>query len=189
MSLPDWWPPQEALRVLHGSGFNYAKTFEDINTIIRWRADSLPIALEEGHARLIRAGFFTVHGRDKHHRVVVVCRPVVAERLGLTDPHVISQAVIFVAFYVINHMQKDGVSENNVVIMDLEQALPWSLPVRALKVFNQTMQQQFKCKNAIVYVLNAHKTFTVLWGTIKGWLDPMLVNKVQLHNANTCAEL
>ena len=41
----------------------------------------------------------------------------------------------------------------------------------------------------MIYVLNSHKTFTVAWGTIKGWLDPMIVNKVQLYNTNTCAEL
>jgi hypothetical protein len=87
--LPEWWVPQETVRVLHAAGFNYAKTYDDINIILRWRASMLPVVLDEPHARLIREGFFTVHGRDKHHRVVAVCRPLVAVRLGLSDSAVI----------------------------------------------------------------------------------------------------
>jgi hypothetical protein len=117
---------------MHACNFNYAKTYDDIHVIIEWRASMLPIRLEEDHVRLIRGGFFTVHGRDVHQRVVVVCRPSVSIRLGLTDPAAISASVLYVAFYVMNYMQKDGLSENNIVIMDLEHAHPWSLPIRAL---------------------------------------------------------
>ena len=58
---------------------------------------------------------------------------MVAERLGITDPEPMSMVIWYVAFYVMNYMQKDGISENGIVIMDLEHAIPWNLPVRAMK--------------------------------------------------------
>ena len=64
---------------------------------------------------------------------------MVAVRLGINDPAVLTTTVCFVAFYVMNHMYKDGAIENNVVICDLEHASPWNLPIRALKSFNETM--------------------------------------------------
>jgi hypothetical protein len=38
----------------------------------------------------------------------------------------------------------------------------------------------------MIYGVNCHKTFTITWAAIKGWIDPMVVNKVQIHNTNTC---
>jgi hypothetical protein len=85
LKLPEWWPEPETLRCLHASNFDYAKAFRDINVIITWRAQSLPIKLDQTIATLIRSGFFTVYGRDIHHRVVLVVRPLALNRLGIND--------------------------------------------------------------------------------------------------------
>jgi hypothetical protein len=89
LSLPDWWPEQETLRCLHASNWDYNKTFTDINIIINWRATNLPIKLEDVHARLLRSGFFTVHGRDKFLRPVMIMRPLVLLREGLADANLL----------------------------------------------------------------------------------------------------
>ena len=112
---------------MHASNWDYNRTWTDINVILTWRAANLPIKIEDVHARLLKSGFFMVHGRDKHHRPVVICRPMVATRLGIKDPTVICVSVCFVAFYVINHIYRDGKIENNVMIFDLEKAAPWDL--------------------------------------------------------------
>jgi hypothetical protein len=75
-------------------------------------------------------------------------------------------------------MYKDGFIENNVVICDLEHASPWSLPLRALQSFNQTMTLQFRCKNSFIFVVNVANSFLGAWKAIKSWIDPMIVNKV-----------
>ncbi len=108
LSLPDWWPEQETLRCLHATNWDYNKTFTDINIIINWRATNLPIKLEDVHARLLRSGFFTVHGRDKFQRCIAVIHPMAAVRLGINDSAAMTQTICFAAFYVINHMYKDG---------------------------------------------------------------------------------
>ena len=51
------------------------------------------------------------------------------------------------------------------------------------------MTLQFRCKNALIFVTNVASTFLVAWKAIKGWLDPMIVNKVTLLSGNTCDEL
>jgi hypothetical protein len=86
LELPEWWPDNETVRLLHASNFNYDKTWTDINVIINWRATILPIKLDDIHARLLREGFFTVHGRDKYHRPVMIMRPMVLVRMGGCTP-------------------------------------------------------------------------------------------------------
>lgn len=66
-----------------------------------------------------------MHGRDKNYRPIVHYRPMVATRMGVSDPHIIARTVCWAAFYLDNNMKKDGVVENYVNIFDLEKASPW----------------------------------------------------------------
>lgn len=139
--LPDWWPQEESLRVLYGCNWNYERAYNDCMLIVTWRASILPIALEEAHVRLLKSGFFTVFGRDKYGRGVGIIRPLSINRSGITDHLVIMQACCFVMFYSMNHMNREGHVESCIVICDLENAQPWTLPIRALQSYNVTMQQ------------------------------------------------
>ena len=130
-----------------------------------------------------------VHGRDKHHRPIVIVRPMVATRLGVADPEVICRTVCFAAFYVMNYMYRDGAIENNICVFDLEKASPFQLPIKALRVFSQTMEQQFRCKNAHVYCFNVSTTFILGWGAIRSFLDPLIVSKTMLVAENTCPSI
>lgn len=131
LTLPDWWPEQESLRVLDAATWNYAKAYDDCMTIINWRATALPITLDDMHSRLLKSGFFTVHGRDKYQRVVIIYRPCEFYRVG-TNIETSCQVAIFVLFYIMNHMQREGMSENMIMINDLENAQPWNLPIRSV---------------------------------------------------------
>ena len=186
---PEWWPENETLRMLHANHWNYAKAHHDIVEFLRVRATMLPIRLEDIHARIIRSGFFTVYGRDIHHRCVTICKPLNLNRLGITDYEAIKTACLYACFYVMNYMYKDGIIENNVAIIDLEYAQPWSLPIKALKTFNDTMSKQFRCKMAKIYVVNTNKTFLYAWKAIRIWLDEMIANKVELYHSNTSDEI
>jgi hypothetical protein len=109
LTLPEWWPEQETLRVLHAANFQHQKAFNDINIIVNWRAQNLPIKLDANVVKIIRSGFFTIFGRDKHCRPVVICRPLALGRIKAEgDTAAINSAICFVAFYVMNYMLKEG---------------------------------------------------------------------------------
>ena len=50
LELPEWWPDEESMRILHASNFDYPKTWTDINMMIEGRAKMLPIKLEDSVA-------------------------------------------------------------------------------------------------------------------------------------------
>lgn len=137
--LPEWWPLQESLRNLQACNWNYEKAYDQCLVVINWRANNLPIALDDPHVRLLKAGFFSVFGRDRYNRTVCIIRPMVITRLRFTDFKIIEITCCFVMFYILNHMHKDGCVENTICIVDLENEMPWNLPVRALKSFHVTM--------------------------------------------------
>jgi hypothetical protein len=47
IELPEWWPEQETMRILHASNWSYPKTWDDIQGIINYRKNLFPIKLEE----------------------------------------------------------------------------------------------------------------------------------------------
>lgn len=111
------------MRILHAANFDYAKTWADINGILSYRSSLFPIKLEEVHARLIRLGWFTVYGRDKFLRPVVIMKPMVLARSGIPlEPSEIIHMACYASFYVMNFMYKPGLIENNIMIFDLENA-------------------------------------------------------------------
>jgi len=187
--LPEWWPEQETLRCLHASNWDYQKTFTDINIIINWRATNLPIKLDDIHARLLRSGFFTVHGRDKFLRPVMIMRPLVLLREGFLDAEIIKPVACFCHFYIVNYLHRSGQIENNLFLFDLENASPFGLPIKMMAAVEDTMKAQFKCVTCKIFVLNCSKMFVYGWAAVRGLIDPLVAQKITLVGANTCDEL
>lgn len=72
---------------------------------------------------MIRLGWFTVHGRDKFHRPIVIMKPMVLARSGIVlEPSEIITMACYITFYLQNYMYKPGQVENNIMINDLEHA-------------------------------------------------------------------
>jgi hypothetical protein len=67
----------------------------------------------------------------------------------------------FVMFYMRQHMFKKGKVEAQVMLVDLEFALPWSIPLKALTGVGDVMSMQFRCQAARVFILNA--TSPIVW--------------------------
>jgi hypothetical protein len=110
--IPELFPEEEVMRVLHARYWNYKLTHLDIVKKINWRLENLPIQLNDATVSLLKGGFASIFGRDNHHRPIVIFRPMVAVRLGLFDSAFILNAVCFCAFYCIKHMFCDGKVEN-----------------------------------------------------------------------------
>ena len=193
LSLPEWWPETESLRVLHAANWDYAKTFAEINTIIGWRQEyfgSLHAGvIEEKHAVLVRSGFFSCHGRDKFHRPLMILRPMVLVRNGFTNTTDLVAAACFAHFYIVNYMHRSGQIENNILIFDLENSSPFNLPVRTFLTIEDTMKAQFKCVTARIFALNCSRSLLMGWSALKPLIDPLVVTKVSLNGPNTCREL
>lgn len=98
-----------------------------------------------------------------HHRPIFHLKPYQAIRIGYgSKVDEIIRVICFAVFYMITHMFVEGKVENNLNIIDLEKALPWQLPVKALQAFQTELGPQLKCMGERNFVVNSSKPF--VWG-------------------------
>jgi hypothetical protein len=146
----------------------------------------LPIKLEEPHIRLIKSGAFTVFGRDKFYRPVIIVKPLIFNNLGFEwNNDDLMLAVSYSIFYTRNHMMQEGKVENFSCIFDLEHAQPWSLPIKSMQTFSAGISTQFRCFSCRLYVVNACKAFVWSWKVISSCLNEIQRHKTLLTGENT----
>jgi len=126
LTIPDWYPEEEILRQLHGDDFNYKLSLQNIVDQVKWRESNLPYELADIHVKILNSGVMHIFGRDNFHRSVFVFKPLIAHREGFSN-HIeaLMTTIGFLTFYHLNHLCHMGKIENNVIIIDLEHALPW----------------------------------------------------------------
>ena len=114
----------------------------------------------------------TVHGRDINHRPILLCQPMKLVDSGLKlDPKDILNPVVFMMYYVKKNMFVKGKVENFTVLIDLEKASPWKLPVAMMKPFISVLSSNFRCHTAKMIILNASSMFVFGWKGISGLLQ------------------
>jgi len=102
------------------------------------------------------------------------------------EPEDILTPVIFMMYYVKKHMFTKGKVENFTVIMDLENASAWSLPVSMMKPFIKVLGSNFRCHTAKTIILNASTTIVYSWKAISGLLQESQRQKAIIVGENTC---
>lgn len=58
-----------------------------------------------------------------------------------------------------------------------------------LKSFLNTLQSQYRCTAAKVFILNVSTMFSFIWGTVKGFLEEHTKKKIIISKKSTCPEL
>lgn len=93
----------------------------------------MPIKLEEVHVSLLNSGVFQVFGRDRYLRPIIVCKPMIFNKLPFKwNNDDLMLAVSYAILYVRHHMMYEGKIENFCCIFDLENAQPWQLPIKSM---------------------------------------------------------
>lgn len=60
----------------------------------------------------------------------------------------------------------------------------WSMPYSLIQAVISTSQMLYKSRNRAIHIVNAPKTFSVVWKVVSNFVDEFTANKVQISHSN-----
>mmetsp|Transcript_13917 Transcript_13917/g.26089 ORF Transcript_13917/g.26089 Transcript_13917/m.26089 type:complete len:453 (+) Transcript_13917:86-1444(+) len=184
-------PEPELLRVLLGCKFNYKKAAQAIVASHEWRSKVLPDSYHSLWGkiqRVLNSGMIYVHGRDHRFRPILV---VNLERMNLKRFTVeeYSDLLCFTLEYMRTHMLLPGQVENWVVIVDLCKIGLTAIPRSELKSIIKVLQDNFRCRMVVNYIVNAPTSINWLWKIAKNFMEDHTVKKIKINGSVPTAEM
>lgn len=185
-NMPKDYDRSDLLRFLYGCGFVTKKTYNAFIAHLRWRSTFLPsdYRLLIGRLRsLLETGVVYVHGRDNRYRP---CLIMDVSRIDLKRHTADDYCTLlcFVLTYIMDVMLLPGKVENWVCISDFAHKGLFGLPTSGIKMILKTCLDNFRCRLAFNYILNAPSSLTFVWMLLKAVLDSRTTAKVTALNAN-----
>lgn len=182
ISLPTSYGDEELLRTLIGCKFKFKNASEAINASIEWKSRNVPFgyhSLLPKVLSLVNSGTIYLHGRDHRYRPLIVLN---AGKLDFTANTIedYCNLLCFILEYTVTCLMMSGHIENWVVITDLNGQSLHNLPISQLKVIIKTLQDNYRCRMIVNYVVNAPKTLKFLWMVLKNFVEPHTVNKIRI---------
>lgn len=188
---------RKKLRFLHGYKFDYAKTVEALNTQIAWEKEHIPAKLSTYSQRIMESGCVYLHGRDIHHRPIIVLDAnkiinLKLEKEGLDQDQIgeeVKTLMVFVMEYMRNNLHCPGHIENFIMIIDLNDVGITQCPFTVLKVVLACLQSNYRCMCRKIFVLNACWSIRAGWKAVDLVLSESTRNKITLTSSGTDKEL
>ena len=190
-SLPEFFCDEELLRILIGSKFDKKKALKALESAIDWREANLRNSYATLHPRvahLLNQGSIYIHGRDHRYRPIL-CINVGRMNLNNYSIEEYCDLVCFHLEYMIQNMLMPGQVENWIVITDLCSLGISSLPKSELKKIIKVLQDNFRCRMIVNYVINAPRTISWIWNFVKGFLEHHTANKIKIKRESTAKEM
>ena len=97
--------------------------------------------------------------------------------------------IILLFEYLDKNMLVEGRIENVIIIVDCLNISIFNAPYGMLKSVLGTIQGIYKCKARAIFCINVPTSFSVLWNTVRYFIDGNTAQKVQIVYENTCPEL
>jgi hypothetical protein len=179
---PEWMGKEERIRVLLGCKFSFKKSAEAIFSAIEWRntfASRSYISLFDPCQSVLNTGAIYIHGRDHRYRPLLVLN---IARLDLVC-HTVAEYQALICFlleFMTKKMMLPGQVENWVVITDLAKRSLFDLPITELKQLIKLLQDNFRCRMTVNYIVNAPKALTLLWGVVKVVIEEHTLKKLRI---------
>jgi hypothetical protein len=178
-SMPPTYDRSDLLRFLYGCGFVTKKSYNAFIKHLKWREAFLPpdYRLLIGRLRgLLSEGVFYIHGRDSRYRPLIVLNIAkVNLKQHSVDDYI--NLLCFILTYIMDVMLVPGQVENWVVISDLAHKGVFGLPTGAIKRILTVLLENFRCRLALNYILNAPSSMTFMWMIAKAVLDARTLAK------------
>ena len=99
------------------------------------------------------------------------------------------RALTFMLEYIKKNIFLPGQIENWIVLVDLDNLSLLNVPFKSLKLYLQTMQNQFRCTSRQVFIVGISMVFNFMWNTAKHFLDEHTRKKIVLTKSLKCEEL
>lgn len=188
---PDWLVKEERIRVLLGCKFDLKKSADAIFASIEWRHTQAPrsfYSLYEHCQGVLQSGAIYIHGRDHRYRPLLVLN---VERMNLRE-HPVGEyraLICFLLEFTSKTMMIPGQVENWVVITDLCRTSLFDLPISELKSLIKLLQDNFRCRMTVNYIVNAPTSITFAWRIIKVAIEEHTLRKIKIMKTAHAPEL
>jgi hypothetical protein len=186
LSMPPTYDRSDLLRFLYGCGFVTKKSYNAFIKHLKWREAFLPpdYRMLIGRLRgLLNEGVFYIHGRDNRYRPLVVL-DIAKVNLKMHSVDDYTYLLCFILTYIMDVMLVPGQVENWIVISDLAHKGVFGLPTGAIKRILTVLLENFRCRLAQNYILNAPSSMTFMWMIAKAVLDARTLAKCNVLGTN-----
>lgn len=182
---------EEVLRTLIGCKFDFKKTMIAIESSVEWRKNVMPLGLISLYSKvekLLNSGAIYIHGRDHRYRPLIVLN---AGRLDLQVYSIedYTNLLCYVLEFASTKLMIKGHIENWIIITDLNNKSLTNLPLSELKQIISVLQNNFRCRMIVNYIVNAPRTLSFIWGILKKFVEPHTVNKIRIVRESKPAEM
>lgn len=180
LSIP--LPTEEIIRTLIGCKFNYKKSFDAMNAALTWRRETLPNSYDSLYPKvltLLNSGAIYIHGRDHRYRPLIILN---AGNLDLekNSSEDYCNLICFLLEYTVKNLMVPGHVENWIIITDLNKQSLHRLPMNELKSIIRILQDNFRCRMIVNYIVNAPRTLKFIWTVLKGFIEHHTVDKIRI---------
>jgi hypothetical protein len=182
---------EEILRTLIGCKFDFKKTLTAIENSIAWRKNVMPLGLVSLHSKvekLLNSGAIYIHGRDHRYRPLIVLNAGKLD-LELYNIEDYTNLLCYVLEFASTKLMIKGHIENWIVITDLNNKSLTNLPLSELKQIISVLQNNFRCRMIVNYIVNAPRALSFIWGVLKKFIEPHTVNKIRIIRDSKADEM
>lgn len=189
--IPEFFGDEELIRIILGCKYDMKKAMLGLVSAITWRNINLvdsfrtlfPLCKE-----LLNSGCMYFHGRDHNFRPLLVIN---VERLDLKANSVESYChlLCFLLEFAVQKFMLPGQIENWIVLTDLGGKGLTKLPISDMKVIIKTLQDNFRCRMIVNYVVRAPTSLYFLWGLVKKFIEEHTIKKIRILKENVPQEM
>jgi hypothetical protein len=184
-------PKEELLRILIGCRFNFAKSCSALQLSLAWRNATFPNGLRSLSNKvedLLNSGSIYIHGRDHKYRPLIVLNSGKLE-LGRYSIEDYTNLLCYILEFAVVQLMLPGHIENWIILTDLNGQSLTSLPITQLKAIISTLQNNYRCRMIVNYVVNSPKSLKYLWVMIKKFIEPHTVHKIRIMSEASPLEM
>ncbi|CAG9331477.1 unnamed protein product [Blepharisma stoltei] len=189
--IPEFFRDEELLRILLGCKFDIKKSIRSLKNSIEWRAINLTDSFRSLYpkcSRLLNSGAIYIHGRDHRYRPIIVIN---ASKFDMKK-YSIDEFTALLCFnleFAIQKLTIPGQIENWIIITDLCNQPLKNLPISELRRIIKVLQDNFRCRMIVNYVVNAPSSLTFVWNIVKGFIESHTVKKIRINKKSNPPEL
>lgn len=105
--------------------------------------------------------------------IVVEAAKLLTSKPAPEAPDVMALCIVMFEF-VTRYLLKPGVIENTFLIINCKDLSVFNMPYKMIKAVTSTIQTVYKARSRGIFILNAPKTFSIVWKCVKVFLDEVI---------------
>lgn len=177
---------KDILRFLISLEFDNEKTYKSLLEFLDFKIKYFPIKLNENIIYILSSGFIYIHGRDNRYRPNIILTPNIFlveskknKNLTYTDWML---SVVYLLDYCIEFLFIPGQIESWNIVCDMKDVALYSVP-NELKNLLTVIQQNYKNRLNIMYVVNLGTFTGLIWNVIKSLMGEAIQKKMKMINS------